>query len=216
MRRKSAVRRWLSGGGLVVAKHASPPILMAGSEPVSWCPRVHRVQVTAGWRELQTSEDTPSYTCPWSCCNLQELENRLGGRDGWEKTNQQVGWQLLLSVDIYSKDDNTSERHTNYFCSIIQNISFSPETAVDEALEGLVMLHPGLRLLQDHRVVVREKVGLLLLFDIQVLIFNSQVERGKVALISGGGSGHEPFCAGYIGETAMYVPMQKKSRLWQI
>ena len=29
-------------------------------------------------------------------------------------------------------------------------------------------------------------------------------------MISGGGSGHEPFCAGYIGETAMYVPMQKK------
>ena len=45
--------------------------------------------------------------------------------------------------------------------TIFQNISFSPETAVDEALEGLVMLHPGLRLLQDHRVVVREKVGLL-------------------------------------------------------
>ena len=43
--------------------------------------------------------------------------------------------------------------------TIFQNISFSPETAVDEALEGLVMLHPGLRLLQDHRVVVREKVG---------------------------------------------------------
>ena len=67
----------------------------------------------------------------------------------------------MLSVDIYSKDDNTSERHTNYFCAIFQNISFSPETAVDEALEGLVMLHPGLRLLQDHRVVIREKVGLL-------------------------------------------------------
>ena len=29
-------------------------------------------------------------------------------------------------------------------------------------------------------------------------------------MISGGGSGHEPFCAGYIGETAIYVPMQKK------
>ena len=38
----------------------------------------------------------------------------------------------------------------------------SPETAVDEALEGLVMLHPGLRLLQDHRVVIREKVSLLI------------------------------------------------------
>ena len=34
----------------------------------------------------------------------------------------------------------------------------SPETAVDEALEGLVMLHPGMRLLDGHRVVVREEV----------------------------------------------------------
>ena len=31
-----------------------------------------------------------------------------------------------------------------------------------------------------------------------------QIEKGKVALISGGGSGHEPFCAGYIGETSIY------------
>lgn len=59
----------------------------------------------------------------------------------------------------------------------------SAETAVDDALEGLTMLHPGLRLLQGgHRVVVRE-----------------QIEKGKVALICGGGSGHEPFCAGYVG-----------------
>jgi len=59
----------------------------------------------------------------------------------------------------------------------------SPETVVDEALEGLTMIHPGLRLLEGHRVVVRE-----------------QIDRGKVSLISGGGSGHEPFCAGYIGQ----------------
>ena len=26
-----------------------------------------------------------------------------------------------------------------------------------------------------------------------------QIETGKVSIISGGGSGHEPFCAGYIG-----------------
>ena len=31
-----------------------------------------------------------------------------------------------------------------------------------------------------------------------------QIEKGKVALISGGGSGHEPFCAGYIGETSIH------------
>ena len=27
-----------------------------------------------------------------------------------------------------------------------------------------------------------------------------QIDHGKVSLISGGGSGHEPFCAGYIGQ----------------
>ncbi len=34
----------------------------------------------------------------------------------------------------------------------------SPERAVDEALAGLVSAHPGLRLLQDHRVIVRADV----------------------------------------------------------
>lgn len=58
----------------------------------------------------------------------------------------------------------------------------SADGAVDEALEGLTFINPGLRRLQAHRVIVRE-----------------QVDKEKVALLSGGGSGHEPFCAGYIG-----------------
>ena len=37
----------------------------------------------------------------------------------------------------------------------------NPENVVDEALEGLTMIHPGLRLLEGHRVVVKEKVRLL-------------------------------------------------------
>ena len=36
----------------------------------------------------------------------------------------------------------------------------NPENVVDEALEGLTMIHPGLRLLEGHRVVVREEVTL--------------------------------------------------------
>ena len=31
----------------------------------------------------------------------------------------------------------------------------SPEDAVDEALAGLVATHPGLRLLEGHRVIIR-------------------------------------------------------------
>lgn len=55
---------------------------------------------------------------------------------------------------------------------------------VDDALEGLVMCNPGLQLLEGHRVVLRS--------DLQNI-------HGKVALLSGGGSGHEPTHAGYIG-----------------
>lgn len=62
----------------------------------------------------------------------------------------------------------------------------SVESCVDEALEGLVIVNPGLRVLQGHRVVVRH--------DIEDVI-----KEGKVTLLCGGGSGHEPAHAGYIG-----------------
>ncbi|NWY70426.1 TKFC cyclase, partial [Erithacus rubecula] len=55
----------------------------------------------------------------------------------------------------------------------------------DDAVAGLVACNPGLRLLQGHRVVLR---GDLLAI------------RGRVALLSGGGSGHEPAHAGYVGK----------------
>ncbi|KAK4822789.1 hypothetical protein QYF61_019980 [Mycteria americana] len=55
----------------------------------------------------------------------------------------------------------------------------------DDALAGLVACNPGLRLLQGHRVVLRADLVAI---------------RGRVALLSGGGSGHEPAHAGYIGK----------------
>lgn len=59
----------------------------------------------------------------------------------------------------------------------------SPETCVDDCLEGFVAVNPGLRLLKGHRVVVRADV-------------EEYKASGKVAVISGGGSGHEPSHAG--------------------
>ncbi|NP_001070098.1 triokinase/FMN cyclase [Danio rerio] len=61
----------------------------------------------------------------------------------------------------------------------------SVDRCVDEALEGLVRSHGGLVLLRGHRVVLRS---------------DPQSIKGKVALLSGGGSGHEPAHAGFIGE----------------
>ncbi|NXK87649.1 TKFC cyclase, partial [Formicarius rufipectus] len=55
----------------------------------------------------------------------------------------------------------------------------------DDALAGLVSCNPGLRLLRGHRVILRNDLPAL---------------RGRVALLSGGGSGHEPAHAGYVGQ----------------
>lgn len=60
-----------------------------------------------------------------------------------------------------------------------------PRNVVREALEGLVDTIPGLALLQDEDVVVRHDM-------------RQPLER-DVAVISGGGSGHEPAHAGYVG-----------------
>ncbi|NWT03725.1 TKFC cyclase, partial [Mionectes macconnelli] len=55
----------------------------------------------------------------------------------------------------------------------------------DDALAGLVSCNPGLRLLQGHRVILRDDLSAI---------------RDRVALLSGGGSGHEPAHAGYVGK----------------
>jgi ATP-dependent dihydroxyacetone kinase len=60
-----------------------------------------------------------------------------------------------------------------------------PRRVVREMLEGVCDLHPGLALLADFDVVVRADLP--------------APERRAVAVISGGGSGHEPAHAGYVG-----------------
>ena len=62
----------------------------------------------------------------------------------------------------------------------------APRTVVREMLEGLADLHSGLALLDDETVIVR--AGL------------AAPAARPVALLSGGGSGHEPAHAGYVGD----------------
>lgn len=60
----------------------------------------------------------------------------------------------------------------------------SPDTVVVDALEGMALAHP--RTLQvdlDQRIIYR----------------GTPKEQGKVALVSGGGSGHEPLHGGFVG-----------------
>lgn len=57
----------------------------------------------------------------------------------------------------------------------------SVASCADDALAGLVACNPNLQLLQGHRVALRSDLDSL---------------KGQVALLSGGGSGHEPAHAG--------------------
>ena len=61
-----------------------------------------------------------------------------------------------------------------------------PDAVLPEFLEGLVSVSPGLRLLPNGRVVVRADL-------------TDEIKDREVALISGGGSGHEPAHVGYVG-----------------
>lgn len=61
----------------------------------------------------------------------------------------------------------------------------------DDALAGLVASNPGLQLLQGHRVALRADLVAI---------------RGRVALLSGGGSGHEPAHAGKCLTTTIRHP----------
>jgi dihydroxyacetone kinase-like protein len=58
-----------------------------------------------------------------------------------------------------------------------------PADVVAEALRGVAAAHPELRVDHDNRVVLR----------------GDAPRQGKVGLVSGGGSGHEPMHAGFVG-----------------
>src|SRR5271155_2770645 len=59
----------------------------------------------------------------------------------------------------------------------------SAETVLEESLDGFAAAHADILLLGAERKFVRRRT----------------LKPGKVALISGGGSGHEPLHAGYVG-----------------
>ncbi|MFE5486480.1 dihydroxyacetone kinase subunit DhaK [Streptomyces sp. NPDC056527] len=58
-----------------------------------------------------------------------------------------------------------------------------PETVVTDALRGMAAAHPELTVDVEHRVVLRRDAPM----------------DGKVGLVSGGGSGHEPLHGGFVG-----------------
>ncbi|KAM0816119.1 putative Dak1 domain-containing protein [Seiridium cardinale] len=62
----------------------------------------------------------------------------------------------------------------------------SPEGLVNKALRGIIAYNPSLGLDEENRVV-----------------FDTDYDKSKVCLISGGGSGHEPAWSGYVGQNLL-------------
>jgi phosphoenolpyruvate---glycerone phosphotransferase subunit DhaK len=58
-----------------------------------------------------------------------------------------------------------------------------PDTVISEALAGLAAAHPSLRVDAERRIITRADAP----------------RPGKVGLVSGGGSGHEPLHGGFVG-----------------
>jgi dihydroxyacetone kinase len=74
---------------------------------------------------------------------------------------------------------------TLYIGFIMKKFINDPDNVVEEMLQGLVFLHPCSAHLSGHKVMVRADT--------------EHYRDQQVAVLSGGGSGHEPAHAGYIG-----------------
>eukprot|EP00043_Microstomoeca_roanoka_P006722 m.65262 g.65262 ORF g.65262 m.65262 type:complete len:723 (+) comp13534_c0_seq2:88-2256(+) len=83
-------------------------------------------------------------------------------------------WLIFLGPISYSSNPNS-------VCSV-----FCLNQVVDDALNGMILAYPHLNIVKGHRVIIRS--------DIETY------KQSHVCLISGGGSGHEPAHAGFIGD----------------
>lgn len=70
----------------------------------------------------------------------------------------------------------------------MKKIMNQPETLVREMCNGLVMAHPNLEFNSKYKIIKKKEIN-----------------KDKVTLISGGGSGHEPAHAGFIGKGMLDV-----------
>jgi phosphoenolpyruvate---glycerone phosphotransferase subunit DhaK len=88
-----------------------------------------------------------------------------------------TAWPNPESTPENTADSTTKKEDT------MKNLSNHPDTSLAESLDGFAAAHADLVTLGADREFVRRKT----------------IKPGKVALISGGGSGHEPLHAGFVG-----------------
>lgn len=84
----------------------------------------------------------------------------------------------------------------------MKKIINTPETIVREMCKGFVLANPTLEFVEKYKIVKKKNI-----------------DKNKVSLISGGGSGHEPAHAGFVGKgmldaavLVMYLLLHHKYR----
>ena len=82
----------------------------------------------------------------------------------------------------------------------MKKIINTPETIVKEMCKGFVLANPTLEFVEKYKIVKKKNI-----------------DKNKVSLISGGGSGHEPAHAGFVGKgmrlyVVMYLLLHHKYR----
>lgn len=84
--------------------------------------------------------------------------------------------------------------------SASKHVVNDPANLVVESLKGLATLNPAVKLDEAARgtSVHRQSEGMSWLTDLAVVYRPS--DKSRVALLSGGGSGHEPSHAGFVGQ----------------
>src|SRR5207248_3262863 len=101
-------------------------------------------------------------------------------------------------LHILAYNSAPSHDHTRHStgCAVrgteMKKLINDPRTVVREMLEGLVDLAPGQALLESEDVVLRADLP-------------SRDARREVSVLSGGGSGHEPAHAGYVGAGMLHA-----------
>jgi dihydroxyacetone kinase len=93
--------------------------------------------------------------------------------------------QLAESYHIWQVRFPQARRPARYIGCIVKKLINRPEDVVEEMVLGLAVLQPGCARLPGHKALIRADAA--------------QARETQVAVVSGGGSGHEPAHAGYIG-----------------
>lgn len=94
---------------------------------------------------------------------------------------------------------------------VAKHVLNEPANLVVDSLKGLVVLNPNIKLdeaqrgesvLPEDPFSIREEapVFVIELNSCSLVIYKPQSSTGRVALLSGGGSGHEPAHAGFVGQ----------------